>query len=212
LTAPFAGLSNYTTTLRDPTADSAIVRTFSFTVLSLLFQFLICFSLALRAGHRTLTLSWAVHRNAGLGHDEYASAVRIEPLPERLYDAAIRLWQDSGLTRPWNDPEADLRRAAGGGSSCVLAAIGDDDGLLATAMVGHDGHRGWVYYLAVDAAQRGRGLGRQMMEACEDWVRSRGIPKIQLMVRATNRGTIGFYEHLGYADSEVVVLAHRLDG
>ena len=101
-------------------------------------------------------------------HDEYASAVRIEPLPEHLYDAAIRLWQDSGLTRPWNDPEADLRRAAGGGSSCVLAAIGDDDSLLATAMVGHDGHRGWVYYLAVDAAQRGRGLGRQMMEACED--------------------------------------------
>jgi ribosomal protein S18 acetylase RimI-like enzyme len=150
--------------------------------------------------------------HAGLGHDEYASAVRIEPLPDRLYDAAIRLWQDSGLTRPWNDPEADLRRAAGGGSSCVLAAIGDDDGLLATAMVGHDGHRGWVYYLAVDAAQRGRGLGRQMMEACEDWVRSRGIPKIQLMVRATNRGTIGFYEHLGYADSEVVVLGHRLGG
>jgi ribosomal protein S18 acetylase RimI-like enzyme len=150
--------------------------------------------------------------SAGLGHDEYASAVRIEPLPERLYDAAIRLWQDSGLTRPWNDPEADLRRAAGGGSSCVLAAIGDHDGLLATAMVGHDGHRGWVYYLAVDAAQRGRGLGRKMMEACEDWARSRGIPKIQLMVRATNRDTISFYEHLGYAESEVVVLGRRLDG
>jgi ribosomal protein S18 acetylase RimI-like enzyme len=150
--------------------------------------------------------------HARLRHDEYASAVRIEPLPERLYDAAIRLWQDSGLTRPWNDPEADLRRAAGGGSSCVLAVIGDDDSLLATAMVGHDGHRGWVYYLAVEATQRGRGLGRQMMEACEDWVRSRGIPKIQLMVRATNRSTIGFYERLGYANSEVVVLGRRLDG
>ncbi len=137
--------------------------------------------------------------------------MRIEPLPERLYDAAVRLWQDSGLTRPWNDPEADLRRAVSGDSSCVLAAIGDDDGLLATAMVGHDGHRGWVYYLAVDIAQRNRGLGKQMMEACEDWVRSRGIPKIQLMVRGTNRVTVGFYEHLGYADSEVVVLGRRLD-
>jgi ribosomal protein S18 acetylase RimI-like enzyme len=138
--------------------------------------------------------------------------VRIEPLPEGLYCSAIRLWQDSGLTRPWNDPEADLRRAASGATSAVLAAIGDDGRLLATAMVGHDGHRGWVYYLAVDAAARGRGLGRQMMEACEVWVQSRGVPKIQLMVRATNKAVVGFYEHLGYADADVVVLGRRLDG
>jgi ribosomal protein S18 acetylase RimI-like enzyme len=138
--------------------------------------------------------------------------VRIEPLPGPLYDAAIRLWHDSGLTRPWNDPGADLRRAADGDSSAVLAAIGDDEGLLATAMVGHDGHRGWVYYLAVDTAVRGRGLGRQMMQACEAWVRSRDIPKIQLMVRSTNQATVAFYQHLGYADAEVTVLGRRLDG
>lgn len=138
--------------------------------------------------------------------------VRIEPLPVGLYSSAVRLWQDSGLTRPWNDPEADLRRAASGTTSAVLAAVGDDGRLLATAMVGHDGHRGWVYYLAVDAAARGRGLGRQMMEACEVWVQSRGVPKIQLMVRATNKAVVGFYEHLGYADADVVVLGRRLDG
>jgi ribosomal protein S18 acetylase RimI-like enzyme len=138
--------------------------------------------------------------------------VKIQPLPEALYEAAIKLWHDSGLTRPWNDPEADLRRAASGSASAVLAAVGDDGGLLATAMVGHDGHRGWVYYLAVDAAVRGRGLGRRMMEACEAWVRSRGVPKIQLMVRSTNQAAVGFYEHLGYADADVVVLGRRLDG
>lgn len=52
LTAPFAGWSNYTTTLKDPTADSAIVRTFTFTVLSLVFQFLIGFGLALLFNQR----------------------------------------------------------------------------------------------------------------------------------------------------------------
>jgi ribosomal protein S18 acetylase RimI-like enzyme len=138
--------------------------------------------------------------------------VRIEPLPEALYDAAIRLWHDSGLTRPWNDPEADLRRAVSGSASAVLAAVGADGRLLATAMVGHDGHRGWVYYLAVDAAARGRGLGRRMMEACEGWVQTRGVPKIQLMVRATNKAVVGFYEHLGYVDADVTVLGRRLDG
>jgi ribosomal protein S18 acetylase RimI-like enzyme len=138
--------------------------------------------------------------------------VKIEPLPEHLYDAAISLWQASGLTRPWNDPEADLRRAVGGGSSAVLAAVGNDGRLLSTAMVGHDGHRGWVYYLAVDDSVRGVGLGRQMMEACEAWVQSRGMPKIQLMVRTTNQATVGFYDHLGYEASDVVVLGRLLDG
>jgi ribosomal protein S18 acetylase RimI-like enzyme len=134
------------------------------------------------------------------------------PLPESLYGAAVQLWQDSGLTRPWNDPEADLRRAAAGPASSVLAAI-EDGGpqLLATAMVGHDGHRGWVYYLAVDPAMQGSGLGRTMMEACEAWVRAQRIPKIQLMVRATNQAAVGFYEHLGYTESEVMVLGRRLD-
>ena len=137
--------------------------------------------------------------------------MRIEPLPEPLYDAAIRLWHDSGLTRPWNDPGADLRRAASGSASAVLAAVGDDGSLLATAMVGHDGHRGWVYYLAVDPAARDRGVGRRMMEACEAWVQAREIPKIQLMVRAANQAVVGFYEHLGYVDADVVVLGRRLD-
>ena len=138
--------------------------------------------------------------------------MRIEPLPEALYDAAIKLWHNSGLTRPWNDPGADLRRAIAGSTSAVLAAVGDDGRLLATAMVGHDGHRGWVYYLAVDTAARGCGLGRQMMEACEGWVQSQRIPKIQLMVRTTNKAVVGFYEHLGYADANVVVLGRWLDG
>jgi ribosomal protein S18 acetylase RimI-like enzyme len=137
--------------------------------------------------------------------------VRIEPLPTDLHDAAIRLWHESGLTRPWNDPEADLHRAVSGSTSAILAAVEEDGGLLATAMVGHDGHRGWVYYLAVDAAARGRGLGRRMMEACEAWVRSRDVRKIQLMVRSTNKAVVGFYEHLGYVDADVVVLGRRLD-
>ena len=137
--------------------------------------------------------------------------MRIEVLPEELYDAAVTLWRDSGLARAWNDPADDLRRAmAGGGdTSTVLAGLGDDGALLATAMVGHDGHRGWVYYLAVDEAARGRGLGRLMMTACEQWVRSRGIPKIQLMVRTTNEAVLGFYQRLGYTDAEVVVLGRR---
>ena len=133
----------------------------------------------------------------------------ITDLPKALFPDAIALWQEAGLTRPWNDPEADLTRAMAGSSSTVLAGVNDTE-LLGTAMVGHDGHRGWVYYLAVRSAQQRRGLGRELMRACEQWVADHGVPKIQLMVRQANSDAISFYTSLGYQAGEVVVLGRSL--
>lgn len=122
---------------------------------------------------------------------------------------AVALWHATGLTRPWNDPVADLDRALAGPSSTVLAALGDDGGLVGTIMVGHDGHRGWLYYLAVVPARRGEGTGRALVAAAEAWLAD-VVPKVQLMVRADNVAATAFYERLGYERSEVTVLARRL--
>jgi len=84
----------------------------------------------------------------------------------------------------------------------VLGAI-DDQAPAATVMVGHDGHRGWVYYLAVERSQRHRGLGRRMMEHAEAWLRARGAVKLNLMIRHTNAPALGFYQRLGYEDDDV---------
>lgn len=78
-------------------------------------------------------------------------------------------------------------------------------------MVGHDGHRGWVYYLAVTPDQRGAGIATQLMRAAEDWLVDAGVPKIQLMIRAGNAGVRAFYERLGYADQDVLVLGRFFD-
>lgn len=137
--------------------------------------------------------------------------MKIDPLPEALFPDAVALWHLAGLTRPWNDADADLRRAMGGSTSTVLAAVDDAGALLGTAMVGHDGHRGWVYYLAVRPSDQRTGLGRALMGACESWVRDRGVLKLQLMVRHTNQDVISFYDALGYVDGEVVVLGRFLD-
>jgi ribosomal protein S18 acetylase RimI-like enzyme len=93
--------------------------------------------------------------------------------------------------------------------STVLASLRDGQ-LLGTAMVGHDGHRGWVYYLAVREGRRRCGTGRRLMEACEQWTAARGVPKLQLMVRAGNEPVLEFSERLGYQVDEVVVLGPRL--
>ncbi|MBE2315908.1 GNAT family acetyltransferase [Solirubrobacter sp. CPCC 204708] len=132
----------------------------------------------------------------------------IRPLAAGDREAAVALWHACGLTRPWNDPHADFSRAAEGPSSAVLGAF-EDTTLIGSAMVGHDGHRGWVYYLGVHPEHRQRHLGRALMDACEAWVRERGVPKIEVMVRGDNAATRGFYEALGYGLEDVVVYSRR---
>lgn len=123
--------------------------------------------------------------------------------------AVVQLWRDCGLTRPWNDADADFNRALDTTSSDVLIAR-DADAIVGSAMVGFDGHRGWIYYLAVAEPARGRGLGRALMEASEAWLRATGAPKIQLMVRADNQDAIRFYRALGLEQQDVVTLGRFL--
>jgi ribosomal protein S18 acetylase RimI-like enzyme len=135
--------------------------------------------------------------------------MEIRELPIEMIEDAVGLWEAAGLTRPWNDPRADIRRALDGPASTLLARL-DEDELIATVMIGHDGHRGWVYYLAVRPATQRQGHGRLMMEAAESWLTARHIPKLNLMVRSGNDTAQGFYEALGYGHDDVTVLSRRL--
>jgi ribosomal protein S18 acetylase RimI-like enzyme len=125
--------------------------------------------------------------------------------------AVIALWQACGLTRPWNDPAADIALARRGPHSTVL--IGRDrDAIVATAMVGHDGHRGWVYYVATDPDRRAKGYGRAIMNAAEDWLRAAGVPKLQLLVRPENAGVAAFYKSIGFGEQQILFFSKWLDG
>ncbi|PRZ15698.1 GNAT family acetyltransferase [Nesterenkonia sandarakina] len=137
--------------------------------------------------------------------------MRVTELPAELLDAAVELWHRAGLTRPWNDPHEDCRRALTGDESTVLAAIDAAGELAGTVMVGQDGHRGWIYYLAVDERQQGQGLGKQLLAGAEGWLRQRGVPKLMLMVRQENAQVQDFYRALGYTDQDTVVLGRWLD-
>lgn len=121
----------------------------------------------------------------------------------------IALWQAAGLTRPWNDPGTDFRLALANPTSCVLVA-GREGGVTGAVMVGFDGHRGWVYYLATAPAHRKQGVGRRLMAAAEAWLANIGSPKIQLMVRGDNLAARGFYDAIGYELQDVVTIGKRL--
>jgi ribosomal protein S18 acetylase RimI-like enzyme len=133
----------------------------------------------------------------------------IEELGDDDALAVTALWAEVGLTRPWNDPESDYRRSLNGPTSTVLG-LREGSVLVGTVMVGHDGHRGWVYYLAVKTDRQRRGHGRQLMTAAEEWLRRQGAVKIQLMVRRDNIAALRFYERIGFEEGDVAVLARWL--
>jgi ribosomal protein S18 acetylase RimI-like enzyme len=139
------------------------------------------------------------------------ASLTIASIDDADIEAVVALWQRCGLTRPWNDPHADIALARRRDNSTVLVGRAGD-AIVATAMVGHDGHRGWVYYVAVDPGRRTRGFGRMIMGAAEDWLRQAGILKLQLLVRRENAQAGAFYASLGFAESSSVMFAKWLDG
>ena len=135
--------------------------------------------------------------------------MKIRRFEEKDRKAVISLWRRCGLLVPWNHPDLDIDRKLRVQGELFL--VGELDGrVVACAMGGYEGHRGWINYLAVDPGHRREGLGRMMMERIEDGLREMGCPKINLQVRETNLDVISFYEKIGYSSDHVIGFGKRL--
>ncbi len=125
-------------------------------------------------------------------------------------ESVVNLWAQCGLVVSHNNPIRDIERKLKVNPEWFL--VGEIDGkLMATCLVGYEGHRGWINYLAVRPDLQGRGFGRQIMEHAESMLNDAGCPKINLQIRTTNREAIGFYESIGYKQDHVVSMGKRLD-
>jgi ribosomal protein S18 acetylase RimI-like enzyme len=124
--------------------------------------------------------------------------------------SVVELWRVCDLVASYNDPNADFQFARAGTCSDVLVGEDETGRISGSVMVGHDGHRGWLYYVASTPHSRGSGIGRQMVQAAEEWLRQRGVAKAQLLVRETNTKVVSFYERLGYEVAPRVVMAKWL--
>lgn len=136
--------------------------------------------------------------------------VRIRPYDDADLQAVIALWNavlpDAA---PHNDPATSIRQKIAVERELFLVA--DLAGsIVGTVMGGYDGHRGWIYSVAVDAGHRRRGIGAALLRRLEADLKSRGCLKVNLQVRATNTQVIGFYERLGFMVEPIVSMGKRL--
>lgn len=134
---------------------------------------------------------------------------RIRPFAEEDTEAVVALWRRSGLTRPWNDPYRDIERKLAVQRELFLV-VEVDGALAGTAMAGYDGHRGWVYYVAVEPPLQGEGIGRRLMAEVEARLMAFGCPKVNVQVRSGNEPVTAFYARLGYAPDGAAGLGKRL--
>jgi GNAT superfamily N-acetyltransferase len=138
-----------------------------------------------------------------MGRPSMPTDATVREIRDGDLDAVIALWHASGVARPWNDPTTDIAFARRGPNSTIL--VTEMKGrIVASAMVGEDGHRGWVYYVAAAPEYQGTGLGKGIMAAAENWLKERGVWKVQLLVREGNEPVRQFYEHLGYHDTHSI--------
>lgn len=136
----------------------------------------------------------------------------IDIRPYRMDDEleVIQLWKKVFPEAPLhNDPLRDIQSKLKIQPGLFLVAV-KDHLLVGTAMAGYDGHRGWVYYLAVDQAYRRKGIGTALMKEAESLLAQMSCPKLNLQIRADNSDLQTFYEKLGYSVEERISMGKQL--
>ena len=133
----------------------------------------------------------------------------IRPYQASDNEAVIGLWTICALISPFNDPQKDIARKLKVAPDLFLVAELEGK-LVGTAMVGYEGHRGWINYLAVAPGRQRTGIGRLLMEHAEGKLRALGCPKINLQMRKDNFEAEKFYTSIGYKEDAVRSFGKRL--
>ena len=121
----------------------------------------------------------------------------------------IFIWEQCDLVRNWNNPNFDIQRKLNFQKELFFVGLLNDE-IIATAMFGYDGHRGWLNYFAVLPNFQKRGFGKKLMTFGEMALIEKGCPKLNLQIRNDNTKAINFYQKVGYKEDAAVSFGKRL--
>lgn len=134
----------------------------------------------------------------------------VRPFTDADRDALIVFWEAVFPDAPpTHDFSQSLQRKLASQPEGVFV-VEQDNRIVGAVMSGYDGHRGWVYSLGVQPEFRRQGIGRALMQAVEDHMRTLNCEKINLQVRGGNETVTTFYHKLGYETEERISMGKHL--
>lgn len=114
-------------------------------------------------------------------------------------DQVVSLWETVfGYETAHNRPAVAIDKKLAVNDGLFFVAVADSS-VVGTVMAGYDGHRGWIYSVAVSASQRRRGIGSQLVSHAERVLVGRGCVKINLQIMEGNESVSAFYASLGFS-------------
>lgn len=124
--------------------------------------------------------------------------------------AVITLWETVfGYDQPHNRPPLVIDKKLAHGDDLFFVARSNRR-LIGTVMAGYDGHRGWIYSVAVAPAHRRQGVGSQLVRAAERALATKGCLKVNLQIMEGNDTVTAFYASLGFSVEKRVSMGKRL--
>lgn len=136
--------------------------------------------------------------------------MNIRPYQDGDEPGVVTLWTEVfGYPASHNNPSRSLHRKLNHDRDLLRVAI-ESGRVIGTVMGGYDGHRGWLYSVAVDPAHRRRGVATALVREMERLLADRGCPKINLQILATNPQAVAFYRSLGYVVEERISMGKVL--
>ena len=138
--------------------------------------------------------------------------MKIRKYEDKDEDCVVALWREVlPDSSPHNDPATSIQKKLAVDRDLLLVCSVDGS-VVGTVMGGYDGHRGWIYSLAVKPERQRQGVATALVRQLEKELMGRGCLKVNLQVRASNEKVVALYKKLGYKTEERISMGKRLYG
>ena len=136
--------------------------------------------------------------------------IKIRRFKKKDKNSVIALWKDVfNPQKPHNDPELVINMKVSFNDGLFFVAC-ENTKIIGTIMAGYDGHRGWIYSLAVLQKYRRKGIGTKLVKKALNELINLGCVKVNLQINKDNQSVVNFYKKVGFSIEDRISMGKKL--